>query len=68
MIESYSDMADTEEYSENTVDSVLSVVGFEQRSAINFLSREKPSRANGSYGLMPPAVSPRGLSFAPLFY
>lgn len=68
MIGSHSDMADTEEYSENTVDSVLSVVGFEQRSAINFLSREKPSRANGSYGLMPPAVSPRGLSFAPLFY
>lgn len=61
-------MADMKEYNENIVDSVLSVVGFEQRSAINFLSREKPSRANGSYGLMPPAVSPRGLSFAPLFY
>lgn len=68
MIRSHSDMADMKEYNENTVDSVLLVVGFEQRSAINFLSREKPSRANGSYGLMPPAVSPRGLSFAPLFY
>lgn len=28
-----------------------------QRSAINFLSKEKPSVANGGHGLMPPAVS-----------
>lgn len=29
-----------------------------RRSAINFFSREKPGRANGSHALMPPAVFP----------
>ena len=27
-----------------------------RRSAINFFSKEKPSGANGSHGLMPPAA------------